>query len=308
MRLDIRKDPEGQSRYRGQSLLIAAGTFCFAAFIAAQDQWSVHDPARPQPRVVAPGPAGPPVPPPADAIVLFDGRDLAQWTDAKGQPSKWKVENGIMEVGPKAGDIRTGFDQHALDDTRIFDVEFAFPESIVDAVDVAAQHAASLLPGPLHADAGQRRIPDLGGAADRQAAQRRIPARIPIRVLHAAPLLRRAVVLDHFAVPVEFRGAEITGYVEGQRPPVDLDAELILERVCRIFGEVRIRALEIDVHDHRLVGAERIERRGHAALTGEFSSEVIPNDRSPLMHQRHPRNRAARVYHVVAADAADVEI
>jgi hypothetical protein len=107
MRLDIRKDPEGQSLLRKITGLLPAGIICFAAFIAAQDQWAVHDPARPQPAVVTPGPAGPPVPPPADAIVLFDGRDLAQWTDAKGQPSKWKVENGIMEVGPKAGDIRT---------------------------------------------------------------------------------------------------------------------------------------------------------------------------------------------------------
>jgi hypothetical protein len=59
------------------------------------------------PPVVAPGPAGPPVPPPADAIVLFDGQSLASWTDAKGQPAKWKVENGSMEVIPKTGDIRT---------------------------------------------------------------------------------------------------------------------------------------------------------------------------------------------------------
>ena len=56
---------------------------------------------------MAPGPAGPPVPAPADAIVLFDGRDLGRWTDAKGQPARWKVENGYMEVVPKTGGIRT---------------------------------------------------------------------------------------------------------------------------------------------------------------------------------------------------------
>ena len=70
-------------------------------------QWPVHDPSRPLPTVVAPGPAGPPVPAPADAIVLFDGRDLGRWTDAKGQPARWKVENGYMEVVPKTGGIRT---------------------------------------------------------------------------------------------------------------------------------------------------------------------------------------------------------
>jgi hypothetical protein len=78
-----------------------------AAFAAAQDAWPVHDPNRPMPKVVAPGPAGPPVPAPADAVVLFDGKDLAAWTDAKGQPARWKVENGSMEVVQKGGDIRT---------------------------------------------------------------------------------------------------------------------------------------------------------------------------------------------------------
>ena len=106
MRRTIRKGAEGRSRLRGWPLL-AVAVFLFAVAAAAQDPWPVHDPARPMPPVVTPGPAGPPVPAPADAIVLFDGRDLAQWTDAKGQTAKWKVENGYMEVVPKAGDIRT---------------------------------------------------------------------------------------------------------------------------------------------------------------------------------------------------------
>jgi hypothetical protein len=74
---------------------------------AAQLQWPVHDRTRPQPPVVTPGPAGPPVAPPSDAIVLFDGKSLGPWTDAKGQPAKWKVEDGYMEVVPKTGSIRT---------------------------------------------------------------------------------------------------------------------------------------------------------------------------------------------------------
>lgn len=74
---------------------------------AAQQDWAVHDPARPMPPVVSPGPAGPPVPPPADAVVLFDGKDLSLWMDAKGQPARWKVVDGYMEVVAKAGSIRT---------------------------------------------------------------------------------------------------------------------------------------------------------------------------------------------------------
>jgi hypothetical protein len=89
-------------------LAIVSTLLLSAASAAAQDLgWAVHDPDRPLPTVVAPGPAGPPVPAPADAIVLFDGRDLGRWTDAKGQPARWKVENGYMEVVPKTGGIRT---------------------------------------------------------------------------------------------------------------------------------------------------------------------------------------------------------
>lgn len=51
----------------------------------------VHDPDRPAPRRVDPGPAPAPAAPPADAIVLFDGKDLSQWA-AGG----WTLENGEM--------------------------------------------------------------------------------------------------------------------------------------------------------------------------------------------------------------------
>ncbi|MCX6578270.1 MAG: DUF1080 domain-containing protein [Candidatus Aminicenantes bacterium] len=70
-------------------------------------QWDIHDLNRPLPPVVDPGPAGPPVPPPSDAVVLFDGKDLSQWTDGKGEPAKWKVESGYMEVVAKTGSIQT---------------------------------------------------------------------------------------------------------------------------------------------------------------------------------------------------------
>ena len=88
---------------------IAAALILSAGIVAAaQDlSWAVHDRDRPQPKVVAPGPAGPPAPVPADAVVLFDGRDLGRWTDAKGGPARWKVENGYMEIVPKSGGIRT---------------------------------------------------------------------------------------------------------------------------------------------------------------------------------------------------------
>ena len=72
-----------------------------------EKQWKVHDPDRPQPPNVTPAPAGGPTPAPSDAIVLFDGTDLSQWEDSKGQPAQWKVENGTMEVVKKTGSILT---------------------------------------------------------------------------------------------------------------------------------------------------------------------------------------------------------
>jgi hypothetical protein len=71
------------------------------------EKWTIHDPERPMPPVVDPGPAGKPAPAPSDAIILFDGKDLSQWTNSKGQPARWKVENGYMEVVAKTGAIQT---------------------------------------------------------------------------------------------------------------------------------------------------------------------------------------------------------
>ncbi len=68
--------------------------------------YHVHDPARPHPKVVKTPltPGGPP----SDAIVLFDGKDLSQWTAArKTDPAPWKVENGYFEAPPGKGDIAT---------------------------------------------------------------------------------------------------------------------------------------------------------------------------------------------------------
>jgi len=91
--------------------LVVAAAVLLALGAAAQDkpspEWQIHDMNRPMAPVVTPGPAGPPVPPPSDAVILFNGKDLSNWTDLKGQPARWKVGNGYFEVVPKTGDIRT---------------------------------------------------------------------------------------------------------------------------------------------------------------------------------------------------------
>jgi hypothetical protein len=89
-------------------------------------QWAIHDPARPLPPVVDPGPAGPPAPAPSDAIVLFNGVDLSDWEDSNGGPARWKVEAGYMEVVAKTGSVGT---EKTFGDCQVH-VEWATPEVV----------------------------------------------------------------------------------------------------------------------------------------------------------------------------------
>ena len=43
--------------------------------------------------------------PPANAVVLFNGRDVSNWTTRDGKPAGWKVENSVLHVVPGTGDI-----------------------------------------------------------------------------------------------------------------------------------------------------------------------------------------------------------
>lgn len=62
-------------------------------------EFLVHDPDRPAPKRVDPGPAPEkPASVPADAVVLFDGKDLGKWKETKG----WKVVDGMIEAGEGA--------------------------------------------------------------------------------------------------------------------------------------------------------------------------------------------------------------
>jgi hypothetical protein len=87
-------------------------------------KWKVHDMDRPQPPAVDPGPAGPAIPPPSDAVVLFGGAtpDLSAWTGGEGPP-KWKVVDGTFVVEPGSGDIRT---KQAFGDVQLH-IEWMIP-------------------------------------------------------------------------------------------------------------------------------------------------------------------------------------
>jgi hypothetical protein len=90
------------------------------------DKWRVHDGKRPQPRVVDPGTASTPDlagKPPSDAIVLFDGKDLSKWQTDNGQPARWKVEGGYMEITKGGGTLVS---KEQFGDCQLH-VEFASP-------------------------------------------------------------------------------------------------------------------------------------------------------------------------------------
>ncbi len=74
--------------------------------------WHVHDGERPQPPIVTPGNLTqlPPVTPPSDAVVLFDGtaESASNWVHVDdGSPVQWRIEGGCMQVVRKTGDIQT---------------------------------------------------------------------------------------------------------------------------------------------------------------------------------------------------------
>ena len=45
--------------------------------------------------------------PPSDAIILFNGNNLYEWESSQRGRVKWKLENGILTVVPKTGNIST---------------------------------------------------------------------------------------------------------------------------------------------------------------------------------------------------------
>jgi hypothetical protein len=71
----------------------------------------------PQPREVNPGP------PPADAVVLFDGKDLSEWITRDGGPARCVVSDGAMACKTGAGDI---YSKRKFSSAQIH-LEFAIP-------------------------------------------------------------------------------------------------------------------------------------------------------------------------------------
>lgn len=91
-----------------RSALVIAATLAGPPAGAQIDtRWPQHSMARPQAPVVDPGRSVADTSHPSDAIVLFDGRDLSKWRDAKGGPARWAVRSGYIEVVPGTGMLGT---------------------------------------------------------------------------------------------------------------------------------------------------------------------------------------------------------
>jgi len=69
--------------------------------------WKIHDMSRPHPPIVIAPDQRLPVPPPSDAIVLFDGTNLSHWQGEDSGAAKWTVRDGYFESGAGSGDIHT---------------------------------------------------------------------------------------------------------------------------------------------------------------------------------------------------------
>lgn len=121
---------QGFMRFGGSALaVLIACAFLFASGQGQQEgvnAWKIHDPDRPLPPVVDPGPSGAVgmiVQAPSDAIMLFDGTDLSHWQSSRGGPAPWKVEQGYMEI-TGGGAIRTS---DLFGDCQLH-VEFRMPD------------------------------------------------------------------------------------------------------------------------------------------------------------------------------------
>ena len=126
------------------ALAALACTACVSA--SAQKQYPEQEKMKPgmseywtpQPKVVTPGDIKTNSAP-SDAIVLFDGKDLSAWQNAKGGPAEWIVKDGVFTVDKKKGDILT---KQKFENFQLH-IEWCVPENITGKAKDAATVASS---------------------------------------------------------------------------------------------------------------------------------------------------------------------
>lgn len=115
------------------SILIAV---FFTLTLSAQDN-NYPEPTRmtptmseywtPQPEIVTPGNQSVnAIPAPSDAIILFDGKDLSQWENRRGEAAEWTVHDGVFTVNKGTGDIQT---KSVFNDFQLH-IEWLIPKNI----------------------------------------------------------------------------------------------------------------------------------------------------------------------------------
>ncbi len=111
--------------------LVALGMLGLPSLALAQTPsgWRAHDLTRPRPAVVAPGREAAPVPPPSDAVVLFDGTGVEAWRNANGEAAGWVVREGAMEAVPGAGFV---YSRQEFGDVQLH-IEWAAPNPPKDS-------------------------------------------------------------------------------------------------------------------------------------------------------------------------------
>jgi hypothetical protein len=82
-----------------KTLLYLCAISIYCCVLVTSNAAEVPEPTT-EPKVIQPGS------PPSDAVVLFDGKDISKWVNAKNEPAKWEVRDGAMVVNG-TGSIHT---------------------------------------------------------------------------------------------------------------------------------------------------------------------------------------------------------
>ncbi len=86
-------------------LLIPACCAGIGLFAQAKKNPTITEIYEPKAKIVAPGRLSTDAP--SDAIILFKGYDLREWTSRDGSAAKWEVRDGVFTVSKGGGDIKT---------------------------------------------------------------------------------------------------------------------------------------------------------------------------------------------------------
>jgi hypothetical protein len=98
----------------------------------ADGKWPLHSLDRPRPKVVEPKYGGEIVAAPPDAIILFDGKDLAKWKqqvkkEVSDDSVRWKLENGYVEIVRGTGSMAT---REPIKGDVLLHIEWATPAEV----------------------------------------------------------------------------------------------------------------------------------------------------------------------------------